>query len=126
MSVDRGARSKGKSTSTKRRPMDFDKQRRDATKRDGKWCIAEVKRGRSHVLCGAESHATAHVYRRWLCAGAADHTDVVVRTCVECHDMLDNRVANTKQARFPLFARRRAWDRIISVSKDQSTIGPRP
>jgi hypothetical protein len=106
--------------------MDYDKQRRDATKRDGPWCGAEVKSGRHFILCGQQNHATAHVYRRWLCANAADHVDVVIRTCVDCHDMLDGRRENTKDARFPLFARRRAWDRIIKSSKDTSTIGPRP
>lgn len=126
MSIDRGARGLSKNTSTKRRPMDYEKQRRDATARDGKWCRAEVKHGRLFVMCGYESHATAHVVRRWLCGPAADHVDVVIRTCVECHDMLDNRRENTKEARFPIDARRRAWDRIVSVSRDKTTIGPRP
>jgi hypothetical protein len=102
--------------------MDYDKQRREATARDGRFCVAEI----DGKKCGAVAHATAHLVRRWLCGPAADHVDVVIRTCVECHDALDGRTANPKGVVFPLLARRRAWDRIISVSRETSTIGPRP
>jgi hypothetical protein len=122
MSVDRGARSLSVKTSAKKRPMDYDKQRREAIKRDGLLCVAI--RGRKP--CGAVAHATLHVYRRWLCGPAADHVDVVIRGCVPCHDQLDGRTENVDRVSFPLAARRRAWDRIVSVSKDTKTIGPRP
>lgn len=125
MTLDRGVR-RTKATSTKRQPMDYEKQRRDAIRRDGKFCVAEIRIGRAAELCGAEANATAHIYRRWLCGPAADHVDVVIRACVECHDMLDGRLRNTKGVRFPIAAQRRAWDRIVSVSKDTKTIGPRP
>lgn len=121
MPVDPGARS-----APKKAAKDAS-QRQKATARDGKRCVAEKKIGRAWMPCGAEAHATAHVYRRWKCGPVSDHEDVVVRTCVECHDKIDNRIPNEDpEVRVPLAYQRRAWDRIAASCKETSVLGPRP
>lgn len=126
MSVDPGARSRSKKTSSKRNPKDYARQRFQAIKRDGFHCVSEVLVD-GWRPCGAKAHATAHVYIRNNCGPVSDHVDVVIRTCVLCHDKLDNRLPNKNpEVRFPLDARQRAWDRVFDACKETKLIGPRP
>jgi 5-methylcytosine-specific restriction endonuclease McrA len=101
--------------------FDYEKQRRAAIARDGKYCRFErlAAGGGTWFPCGRAAHATAHIYRRRECARAADHVDVVLRACVECHDVYDGRTNGPAAypVRVPADREARAFATICANSK---------